>query len=203
MKKIHKVVGLSGVAGSGKDLFCEVLCEKTNTFERYALADELKLGVRELFIKEYDIDILNCSREDKDKIRPHLVEVAKEKRFASEGRHWVNILERKLIPLTSDICITDVRYDDYEFDEVFRLRTQMDVTLLHISIYNSINEEKGFVQPPNEEEKRNDPALKSKADYVIEWPTFEGDIEARKIQVAEYVSDFLDWLYGNKTNTRQ
>ena len=79
----------------------------------------------------------------------------------------------------------------------------MDGTLVHISRYNTINEEKVFVQPPNEEEKRNDPALKSKADYVIEWPTFEGDIEARKIQVAEYVSDFLDWLYGNKTNTRQ
>tara|TARA_Y100000310_G_scaffold334721_1_gene415079 strand:+ start:128 stop:769 length:642 start_codon:yes stop_codon:yes gene_type:complete len=192
--KIHKVVGLSGLAGSGKDLFCEVLCEKDPTFVRYALADELKRGVRDLFIEEHDIDILNCSREEKDKIRPHLVEIAKERRIATEGRHWVNFLERRLIPLTDSVCITDVRYDDYDHDEVFWLRVQMDGVLVHISRYDLIDGEKVFLSPPNEEEKRNDPQIKDKADYVIEWPTFEGDKEALKAQVSERVSDFLSWL---------
>ena len=41
--KNKTIIGLSGYAGSGKDLFCEILCELRPEFKRKSLADKLKV----------------------------------------------------------------------------------------------------------------------------------------------------------------
>ena len=61
------VIGLSGVAGSGKDTFYELLDEQINC-KRVSLADSLKREVSGWTLKHYGIDALTCSREDKEKI---------------------------------------------------------------------------------------------------------------------------------------
>ena len=188
------VVGLSGLAGAGKDLFYDLLSEEMEIY-RYALADELKEGLRPRIHSETGIDILDCSREEKDSVRDKLVEYAKEKRKKSEGRHWVRKLNLKMLPLTESVCITDIRYDDYKRDEVYWLRHELGGVLVHVSKYEVLNNNKKlFFEAPNEEERRNDPKLKAKADYTVEWPAFDNHPEDGKEKLRPYASKFAKWL---------
>ena len=193
MKKI--VIGISGLAGSGKDTFFSLLSKRIPV-KRYALADELKLGIRDELINDYNIDILSCSRAEKEIVRPRLVEYAKKVRFESEGRHWVNLLEKKILPIKENICITDIRYDDYEHDEIYWLQQELKGVLVHVSQYQLVNDVKIFQSPPNEEEARNNPKIKRKANYVIEWPKIESYTSEKELeaQLSNYADDFLRWL---------
>lgn len=199
----YKVIGLSGVAGSGKDLFCELLLNSYPNTKRYSLADSLKSELRGNILKNTGIDILNCSREQKDTVRPLLVNYAKEKRESSQGRHWLRRLNQKMLPLQENVCITDIRYDDYDHDEVYWLKHELGGVLVHISRYEIINNNKKFCEAPNEEERRNNPKLIAKADYVIQWPTFDGSESEVKARVKLEVDKFLGWLSDDRETKRQ
>ena len=188
------IIGLSGYAGSGKDLFCEVLCELRPEFKRKSLADKLKIDLRDRILKESNIDILNCSREEKDSVRDKLVDYAKEKRMDTDGRYWISKLNQDVVKEKSSICITDIRYDDYLHDEVYWLKEELGGVLVHIQRYDIINNNKKFFEAPNEEERRNDPRLKAKATYNLMWPSFTGTHEEIKKQAGGYTETFLAWL---------
>ena len=192
MKK-HTFLGISGTAGSGKDLFCKILLEKAPSFKKYSLANKLKEEMREPLLKKYDIDILNCSRNQKDQVRHELVSYGASKRRETQGRHWIEQLNPQLKDLTHPACITDIRYDDYDFDEAFWLKNELGGLLIHISRFEFLNNNKKFIEAPNEEERRNNPKLKDKADYLVEWPSFEDNIEEC---AGAYVDTFLQWLNG-------
>ena len=68
----NKVIGLSGIAGCGKDLFFSLLSKRLSC-KRFALADELKQETKDILVPNYGIDPVTCGREDKDRIRPFLV----------------------------------------------------------------------------------------------------------------------------------
>ena len=192
--KNKTIIGLSGFAGSGKDLFYEVLHEKRPEFQRKSLADKLKLELRDRILKEDNIDILSCSREEKDQVRGKLVEYAKNKRVISRGRHWLNELDNEVRRTDSSVCITDVRYDEYDHDEAYWLTKELGGVLVHIKRYDIINNNKKYFEGPNEEERRNDPRLEAKATYNLEWPSFNGDIRLIRHQAGGFVDEFLAWL---------
>ena len=58
------VIGLAGVAGSGKDTFYSILSSKINA-KRFSLADKLK-EVKPWCWKHYGIDPLNCHRHKRN-----------------------------------------------------------------------------------------------------------------------------------------
>ena len=64
------IIGLSGVARSGKDSFFNVAEEyfssKDIKCKRLALADNLKQDLRQFVMNKFDIDIINMSPEEKD-----------------------------------------------------------------------------------------------------------------------------------------
>ena len=68
-----EIIGISGYAGCGKDLFFnlfkEELSKRGATAERVAIADPLKLEVRDTLLQLKGIDPMNCSRTQKDEIR--------------------------------------------------------------------------------------------------------------------------------------
>ena len=66
------IIGLSGVAGAGKDLFYSLL-EQSLPCVKASLADSLKRETSEWCKEHYGIDPLRCTREEKDIIRPFLV----------------------------------------------------------------------------------------------------------------------------------
>jgi hypothetical protein len=190
------VIGLGGYAGAGKDLFCELLQERID-IERYALADELKLDMREQLMKSHDIDVLNCSRKDKDKVRHLLVDYGSEKRKRTNGRYWTDKLTEKILPIKSNICITDIRYAYYHEDEDWWLKNQLNGYLVWID-QHKVDVGEGaweYVKPPNEEEKINGPKLKSKADYIVDWEYIQGN----KSALGGHVDTFTKWLNDQET----
>ena len=195
-------IGLSGLAGAGKDLFYSLLSEEME-IERFALADQLKSELRPRIFHETGVDVLDCSHGEKNSVRGLLVEYAKEKREGSNGRHWIRKLNLKMLPLQQSACITDIRYDDYDRDEVYWLKHELGGLLVHISKYQLINNNKKlFFEAPNEEERRNDPKLKAKSDYIVEWPALESHTEDARERLKPYASKFAKWLRREASERR-
>ena len=167
---MNQVIGLCGVAGSGKDTMLSLLNFNNPNIKRFALADALKTELFP-FIKElYGIDIFSCSREEKHLVRPILVEHGKILRKQSDGTYWTKILTSHIqdyIRESSEniAVITDVRYCEYEKDEVFWVKNVLCGKLIHISMTDNGE----VVEPANKEEEKNDPLLIENSDLLIEW----------------------------------
>ena len=172
---MKNIIGVSGVAGVGKDTFFDLLSEKI-ACEQYSLANALKDEVRQWCRMHYHIDSVNCNRDQKEIIRPFLVAHGTTKRKMSKGRHWIEQLHDKVVKGGSSKfkIITDIRYDDYENDEADWIQGELGGVLVHVSQYElrSMNLYepdlgpfvKKFKDPVNSEEARNDPKIKKKSD---------------------------------------
>lgn len=201
---LKTVIGLSGTAGSGKDLFHYLLSKRINA-ERFALADELKIELRDTIQKLYGVDILSCSREQKNALRDFLVFHGDYRRKQTNGRYWIDKLQKKinnqadvfkLNGINNQIvCVTDVRYQFYEKDEIYWLKEEMGGILVHIKKYTLDNAgNKIFTAPPNEHEAKNDPLLQKAAHYKIEWPDISGQTENYESGLSEYIDGFVNFL---------
>ena len=180
------ILGLSGVASSGKDTFFSLLSQKL-PFKRFALADELKIIMRNSLLEKYNIDILNCSREDKNKVRNDLVFFAKQKRLETYGKFWTEILTKKILECDSKyICITDIRHNFFIYDEVFWLKNILGGRLIDISSYDPNTG--SYTQPPNEEEMFHYPKVRENADYFVIWPKVN-DIKRLDLFVDQCILD--------------
>jgi hypothetical protein len=201
------VIGLSGVAGAGKDLFFNLLSKKLPV-RRFALADKLKNECANWCYTHYDIDPLECSREDKDKIREFLVFHGTSKRKLSNGRHWIDKLDFDVKGFlinaqTEDTpVITDIRYQEYETDEVHWLKNELNGVLVHITQYTTPTHgwecEQYELPPVNEEEKRMNPILKENADFLVKWQKIKHDNPLDNDYLNNEVDKFVSW-YNEKT----
>ena len=196
------MIGISGIAGSGKDLFCRLLLKEIKG-QRMALADELKEEVRGFILFKHGIDVVNCSTESKNKVRDLLVFYGSLKRFQSKGSYWTNIVQNKINNCPSNPVITDIRYAEFENDEVDWLKGKNKGILVHIRKYweteGLFEMQRHYFEPPNEDEKTNDPKLRSKADYHIEWPHIE-DQTTKQIEdtLRPFAKEFAEWYNKRK-----
>lgn len=203
-----RVIGISGVAGAGKDTFLELLQDNLPNVRRFALADNLKKECNPFFIQQYGLDIFTCSRDEKNLLRPILVVHGKMRRIKSKGQHWTGLLQKEIEAYLAEsqdnvAVVTDVRYDVYENDEIDWLRKVMGGKLVHIKRYTELpmlevsgmGIKKIFIEPPNDDERENDPRLQAKSDFKIEWPTVlreDGSID--KQALTPYVTEFISFL---------
>ena len=208
----NKVIGISGIAGCGKDLFFSLLSKRMQC-KRFALADELKLETKDILLTNYGIDPLVCNRKDKEKIRPFLIFHGGLRREQTNGRYWVEKLTPKIKTYlesengpagSSFAVVTDVRYDEKDKDEVHWLKEEVGGVLLHLSRYEEVVDRidpKGMVSSarifppaPNEKERLNDPRLKEKADYILAWPSISGPPKFVEHSLLSHVDRFVLWL---------
>lgn len=199
------MIGISGIAGSGKDLFCRLLLKHGIKGHRIALADQLKEELRPFILKKHNIDITSCTLQQKNQVRDLLVFYGGLKRFQTGGKYWTDIAQKKAEACKGIPVVTDVRYDDFENDEVSWVKSDNNGTLIHIRKYLEVDDlferQRVYFDPPNEDEKRNDPKLISKADYLIEWPHIE-DAKTKDIEetLLPFVKEFTKWYKGKNKN---
>ena len=211
-------IGISGVAGAGKDLFFTTLqkklAEKNINTQRMAIAAGLKEEVSSFTRTAYAIDATDCTRKEKEQLRPFLVFHGTMRRRSSLGRYWIDLFTSRLRVFLNDlkleykpkpdiICITDIRFDDFEKDEVYWLKKELEGVLIHISQYKTIDKERVFREPANPEEARNDPKIKSQADYRVEWEYRSGTQEDLDSYVRHNVQQFLDWYTEHVAGRKQ
>ena len=185
-------VGLTGLAGSGKDLFFslskKILNKKHKAVCRVSLADHLKEQTKSTLRDMFGIDPTNCSREQKEKIREFLVFYGAVKRKETNGRFWIRKAEKTIASIEQNllvehvksavIFITDIRYDHYAKDERHWIQEELKGKLIHISKYKrelnldeslNLKVAKTHDLPPNPQEARFDPLLSEAADVNLIW----------------------------------
>jgi hypothetical protein len=193
--EMPKMIGVAGLARSGKDTFVKLLSQRMDCV-RYALADKLKEELRGCLSGLYNIDILSCSPEEKKVVRPLLVAHGKIRRDLSEGRYWYDALDKIIYNDREKIgnkivVVSDIRFAAFKEDEVAWLRQNKGV-LVHIRKYTIKDGVFIYDEPPNEEERQNDPLLQVLADYRIEWPDYVKSGQDESI-LFSYVNNFVHW----------
>jgi len=196
MSNTQPIICIAGCAGSGKDMLCEVLTHLIPGTQRFALADALKADVRDFCMEKYDIDPVNCSREDKEKIRDFLVFHGHIRRQQSEGRYWTNLLAPVIHASSAPLrVVTDVRYTIFDKDEHYWAKNELGATLVHVRTYvTTPTGERVYVEPPNEHERRNDPVLQKVADYRLEWPKIGGERDTIRAALLPYGRELLAFI---------
>ena len=190
-------IALSGVAGCGKNTVSSIITKLLGRldlpYKELAIADNLKKELIPSSKELYGIDPSNCSRREKDLIRPFLVAHGEIKRNLSEGRHWVNQVNSKLDAEKINI-ITDVRFNKYEKDEAYWVKNEINGVLIHVSLYNIKNNQRVFLPPANETEFKNDLLVKKEADFILNWP-FEKD-KTKQILNCEKLLKWVKNIYA-------
>jgi hypothetical protein len=163
------ILGISGVAGCGKDTLALILQKTLSQFKIkssiFSLATQLKHDVKDECLSRFSIDPTNCTRTEKEKIRDFLVEYGELKRKESKGTYWINKVQEKIDQVDSNIeiiIIPDIRFKEYEYDETDFVKNSG--VLIHLSRKDS----EGNIYPPaNDAEAKNDPILQEQAEYKI------------------------------------
>ena len=192
----YKSIGISGVAGCGKNTLSEIIIKLLQRLElpyrELSIAKNLKQEISWVSRELYGINSSNCTREEKDTIRPLLVAHGEIKRKLSNGTYWTSLLNKELAPEKINI-ITDIRFNEYEKDEVYWLKNEINGVLIHLSRYDKVNGGKAYYPPANEAERRNEPLLKEEADFLLKWKT-EKD-PTKKINSVDKLLKWVQKLY--------
>lgn len=168
MKSDALIIGVCGVARSGKDTFaalakksCHLRGKKIRTL---AFADKLKENAATFLSSYCRIDNLSTlSTDKKAEVRPFLVWYGCYMR-SIEPDYWLNqVMEKIENDNETDIfIITDVRFEN-ELKKIVSLGGSV------IHIRRTLNGQ--IVQPANEEERKNDPILIDNCNTFIVWNT--------------------------------
>jgi hypothetical protein len=188
------VIGLSGVARSGKDSFFlllkSILGERLQdegsgqiryNCRRTAFADTLKEDLKTLILSKFNIDIYDCSDNEKEIIRPLMVSYGTLAR-AIDKNYWIKQVYEKLKEEQSESnsisIITDVRYPN---EQAFIKKNFKGS--INVYIQRDGNE------APNSDEEYFSPYLKKDSDYIVYWEDFEDkDIESGSKHIKSFIN---------------
>jgi len=173
MPKTHfyEPIGIAGNAFVGKDTLCNYLIQEFKNkhkikAKRCSIAgDTIRKDLKSLLLKKASIDIYHNYPEEKELIRPIMVEYGRLMRKLTQGRYFINQIETKknfganFIPI-----IPDIRYSEYPFDEDHWLLNEKNGLLIYL--------ERKDIKPANFFEKNNNKVLKQRANIVINVPNF-------------------------------
>jgi hypothetical protein len=191
-----KNIGIGGVAGCGKNTVAEIIIKLLQRMElpyrELSIAKNLKKEVSCVSRELYGIDSTDCTRDEKNTIRPFLVSHGEIKRDLSNGRHWIDQISKELAPEKINI-ITDIRFNKYEKDEVFWLKEEINGVLIHVSRYDEVGGKRIYMPPANDTETINDPLVKEVADFKLNWRTEKEDV--KKIISAQKLLKWVKKLY--------
>jgi len=166
-----RIIGISGNARSGKDSLAICIqkdLQKDGLTSRIiSLAAPLKEVVKPFVYENFGIDLDNCTDNEKLLLRPLMVAFGQAKRNFTQGRYFIDILDEKIRNSNYDfIIVPDIRFADFGFDELDWLMQKSGV----LWYVEKTLENGEILGPPNEDEARNNPILKSNAHFKLVWP---------------------------------
>jgi hypothetical protein len=113
----------------------------------------------------------------------------------TKGRYWIEKLQSEIDEYKksenfkpSDIfCVTDIRHFEYPKDEVVWLKEENKGVLIYVEKYFS---DGSICNPANDDESRNDPALREHCDYLLRW-MHGSDEQTLKISVKKSIDNLI------------
>lgn len=183
--KNMKIIGISGLARSGKDSFYNLstpfLDERGIKHKRLAFADELKNECDPFLKKNIGISAFTEVNKEKEIIRPLLVTYGTHIRRKLDPNCWINKIEPKIRKQKEvDLFfITDVRFKN-------------EIDWVHSMGGTSIHVQREGVLPPNKDEEENDPILNSCSNFKVSWGNFNKE---NKVEILEKINTIISNLY--------
>ena len=167
------IIGIGGVARVGKDTFAkfvtEILTFVGTTAQREAFADCLKEDLNPFLLDKTGVNCFTSIQQEKDAIRPLLVEYGKLMRSGTDGKYWISLLSKKVDKnLKNNILtiVTDVRYAN----EAQWIKNSGGI-VVHLH--------RAGIEPANAEESQNDPLTKNACNFSVNWDTQPLDANLR------------------------
>jgi hypothetical protein len=182
-------IGIAGAARAGKDTLCRALIRYLDTLKikgvRKSIAgDAVKTDLKHLLLEKFNLNSFTENSEQKEFMRPLLVEYGKMQRNKTQGRYFVD----GFVPQPDVVNILpDIRYVEYPKDEVYWLKNEVNGLLVFIK-------RKGILDA-NDTEKVNNKIISSVADYVLEWDTIPEWSEDGQTLIDIYAKRIIDDFY--------
>jgi hypothetical protein len=183
---VNNIIGIAGASRSGKDTLCKAFIRVLKReFDligvRKSLAgDIIKSDLYDILYKNLKIDPFTEKTEEKNIIRPLLVEYGKLMRNKTKGRYFLD----NFCPTINAVnIIPDIRYDEYEKDEVYWLKNEVNGVLIFIERENILD--------ANISELKNNKTIKEIADFHIKWSSLDEKIEKDRMIIDEYAYGIL------------
>jgi hypothetical protein len=190
------MIGISGAARSGKDTLCRSLIREFQKINKQAVRKSLAGDIikNDLNILTQSKLSLNCFTEntkEKELLRPLMVEYGKLMRNKTEGRYFTN----NFLPESNKInIIPDIRYAEYENDEIYWLKNEMNGFLIFL--------EREGIDSANETEEENNKKIKIKSHLYLKWDSLdENDPDQLKIidgYAKRVIKSFTTFQEGNR-----
>lgn len=178
------VIGISGYARSGKDTLASIIKEslvsKNTKVKVFSFAYALKNDINDFCSSKIGISSFSEETESKTKIRPILIAYGQVQRSISNGKYWLNKLKPEIdafFDQDGDVAIiSDLRFKEYEFDEVDFIRSYKNNMIITVS---RIMENGILNTAAHESESENLPRISRVADYELTWNTNENKNELK------------------------
>jgi hypothetical protein len=192
--KFHKIIGIAGASRSGKDTLCRslirILNEKYNIeAERRSIAgDIIKNDLKTVILNGVKIDSFTENDKEKELIRPLLVEYGKMMRKNTKGRYFVENFQYETDKV---YIIPDIRYAEYEKDEIHWIRNEVNGYLIFLEREN--------IKDANETEQINNKKLKVLANCSIQWNKLNENDENDRNIIDSYSNKILNHIFETTT----
>ena len=187
---MKQLIGLCGVARSGKDTFYtlakQYIENKLNlNCKKISFAEALREEVNDILIQNFNISAWTTDNNEKELIRDILVAWSKTRRNQNVN-YWIEKVIKNIDKENVNI-ITDVRYKN-EIDFIHKnngvciyLQRQFDYCL-----HGTVN----VLQPCNDEERLHTVPLQDICDYSITWR----DINVYRDECIKQVNNLISGL---------
>jgi hypothetical protein len=182
-------IGIAGAARSGKDTLCRALIRqlkehKMDSIRKSIAGDAVKADLKNLLLDKFSINSFTENSEQKEFMRPLLVEYGKMQRNKTKGRYFID----GFIPESNVVNILpDIRYVEYPEDEVYWLKNEVKGLLIFIK--------RQGIEDANDTEKVNNRIISSMADYILNWSTLDEKNEQDLLQIDIYAKRIIDDYY--------
>lgn len=148
---------------------------------RSIAGDQVRSDLKSLVFNCFGIDINNTTIEEKTLIRDLMVHYGRTQRKLTNGRYFIDKFE----PSEAIDIVPDIRYDEYEKDELFWIKNEVKGFLIFL--------ERDGIEPANIYEEENNKKIKENADLIIKWPTFTS--EELNVEILKYAKDAIcNWF---------
>jgi uridine kinase len=186
VKNYPKIIGIAGAARAGKDTLCRALIRELIRdgfigIRKSIAGDTVKSDLKDILKNKFNLDSFTEITEEKEFMRPFLVEYGKMQRAKTQGRYFIEQFE-----LEKDVIniLPDIRYVEYKKDEVFWLKKEMNGILIFV--------ERDGIYDANDTEKINNKIIKNIADFNLKWSDLNENSQDGRIIIDSYARKILD-----------
>jgi len=177
-------IGISGAARAGKDTLCRALIRHFNRINMKAVrksiaGDAVKSDLFDVLMDNFELDAFTEITEEKEFMRPLLVEYGKMQRAKTQGRYFIDRFEPKLDCVN---ILPDIRYVEYPNDEVYWLKNEVNGLLVFV--------ERVGIYDANDTEKVNNKIIHNMADFNVSW----GSLDENDPEDLKEINKHAEWI---------